>query len=406
MEKRKLHILATCQYGWPEPYPSLYPMEEMAKRGHYVHAITGTPNYPMGEIFEGYEKNRIIEEVHEGVHITHVPIIPRKHNVINRFLNYHSYPSSANKEIEKLSGDYDVVFANQSSPVMMVEPAIRYAKKWNKKVVMYCMDLWPASLEVGGIKKSSPIYKFYYDLSKKIYTNVDKILVTSRMFQNYFIEEFGISEDRIEYLPQYAISEFDNIPNQPEKNTTDFVFAGNVGTAQNLYVILKAAKSVQQEELSDNGKKIYFHIIGDGQELDNLKKYAQDNRIQNVIFHGRKPSEEMPRYYAFADAMIVTLTANPLVSLTLPAKVQSYMAAEKPILASANGEIANVIKESGAGFCSKADDVQGFADIVKQFLDRNNRDNMGKRAKEYYDNNFSREKVMNKLEKILLEEIN
>ena len=406
MEKRKLHILATCQYGWPEPYPSLYPMEEMVKRGHYVHAITGIPNYPMGDIFEGYEKNKIVKEVHEGVHITHVPIIPRKHNVINRFLNYHSYPSSANKEIEKLSGDYDVVFANQSSPVMMVEPAIRYAKKWNKKVVMYCMDLWPASLEVGGIKKSSPIYKFYYDLSKKIYTNVDKILVTSRMFQNYFIEEFGISEDRIEYLPQYAISEFDNIPNQPEKNTTDFVFAGNVGTAQNLYVILKAAKSVQQEELSDNGKKIYFHIIGDGQELDNLKKYAQDNRIQNVIFHGRKPSEEMPRYYAFADAMIVTLTANPLVSLTLPAKVQSYMAAEKPILASANGEIANVIKESGAGFCSQADDVQGFADIVKQFLDRNNRDNMGKRAKEYYDNNFSREKVMNKLEKILLEEIN
>ena len=406
MEKRKLHILATCQYGWPEPYPSLYPMEEMAKRGHYVHAITGTPNYPMGEIFEGYEKNKIIEEVHEGVHITHVPIIPRKHNVINRFLNYHSYPSSANKEIEKMSGDYDVVFANQSSPVMMVEPAIRYAKKWNKKVVMYCMDLWPASLEVGGIKKTSPIYKFYYDLSKKIYTNVDKILVTSRMFQNYFIEEFGISEDRIEYLPQYAISEFDNIPDQPEKNTTDFVFAGNVGAAQNLYVVLKAAKSVQQEEISDNGKKIFFHIIGDGQELDNLKKYAQNNGIQNVIFHGRKPSEEMPRYYAFADAMIVTLTDNPLVSLTLPAKVQSYMAAGKPILASANGEIANVIRESGAGFCSGANEDRGFVDSVKLFLNSDDRNDLGKKAKKYYDNNFSREKVMNKLEKILLEEIN
>ena len=404
MEKRKLHILATCQYGWPEPYPSLYPMEEMAKRGHYVHAITGTPNYPMGEIFEGYEKNKIVEEVHEGVHITHVPIIPRKHNVINRFLNYHSYPSSANKEIEKLSGDYDVVFAKQSSPVMMVEPAIRYAKKWNKKVVMYCMDLWPASLEVGGIKKTSPIYKFYYDLSKKIYTNVDKILVTSRMFQNYFIEEFGISEDRIEYLPQYAISEFNNIPEQTEKNTTDFVFAGNVGAAQNLYVVLKAAKSVQQEEISDNGKKICFHIIGDGQELDNLKKYAQDNGIQNVIFHGRKPSEEMPRYYAFADAMIVTLTANPLVALTLPAKVQSYMAAGKPILASANGEIANVIKESGAGFCAQADDIQGFVENIKLFLDSEKRFNMGNDAKRYYNNNFSKEKNMNRLEQILMNE--
>ena len=103
MEKKKLHILATCQYGWPEPYPSLYPMEEMAKRGHYVHAVTGVPNYPMGEIFEGYKKNKIVEEVHEGVHITHVPIIPRKHNVVYRFLNYHSYPKSAITEIEKMN---------------------------------------------------------------------------------------------------------------------------------------------------------------------------------------------------------------------------------------------------------------------------------------------------------------
>lgn len=400
---KKMHILAICQYGWPEPYPSLYPMEEMAKRGHYVHAVTGTPNYPMGEIFEDYKKNRIIEEEHEGVHITHVPIIPRKHNIIYRFLNYHSYPRSACKEIEKISGDYDVVFANQSSPVMMVEPAIRYAKKWNKKVVMYCMDLWPASLEVGGIKKHSVIYKFYYRLSKKIYTNVDKILVTSRLFKNYFIDEFGIEEEKIEYLPQYAISEFDVIPEQPMKNTTDFVFAGNVGTAQNLYVVLRAALIIQEENLKDREKDIFFHIVGDGQELENLKKYAQENRINNVIFHGRKPSDEMPKYYAFADAMIVTLTENPLVSLTLPAKVQSYMAAGKPILASANGEIENVIAESNAGYCSKADDAKGFAENIKKFINDSERSNLGKNAKEYYETNFYRKKMMDKLERILMD---
>lgn len=81
---------------------------------------------------------------------------------------------------------------------------------------MYCMDLWPASLEVGGIKRVHRFINFIMIYLKNLY-NVDKILVTSRMFQKYFIEEFGISENRIEYLPQYAISEFDNIPNQPEK---------------------------------------------------------------------------------------------------------------------------------------------------------------------------------------------
>lgn len=400
---RKLHILATCQYGWPEPYPSLNPMEEMAKRGHYVHAITGTPNYPMGRIFKGYENNKILEEVHDGVHITHVPVVPRKHDLVHRLLNYHSYPISASKEIDMLGNDYDVVFANQSSPVMMVEPAIRYAKKYDKRVVMYCMDLWPASLEIGGVKEDSAIYKFYYKLSKRIYRNVNKILVTSKMFVNYFVREFGIPEDRIEYLPQYAIAEFDRIPKTPSKDTTDFLFAGNVGSAQNLYVVLKAAKIVDIENLTDAGKKIYFHIVGDGQELERLKKFAVDNNVNNVVFHGRKPLEEMPAYYAFADAMIVTMTSNPLIDLTLPAKVQSYMAAGKPILASANGEIANVINDSGAGYCAKADDENDFVTAVKKFVQNPERQYMGIKAKEYYDNNFAREMLMDKLEGILLD---
>lgn len=403
MENKKMYILATCQYGWPEPYPSLYPMEEMAKRGHYVNAITGIPNYPMGKIYEGYRHNKVEKEIHEGVHITHVPVIPRKHNKFYRFLNYHSYPLTANIEIQKLEGNYDVIFANQSSPVMMVEPAIKYAKKWNKKVVLYCMDLWPASLEIGGIKKNSLVYKFYYQISKKIYTSADKILVTSRMFKKYFINEFGISADKIEYLPQYAISEFDNIPEQMEKNTTDFVFAGNIGTAQNIYVILKAAYIIQENKITDNGKNIYFHIFGDGQELDNLKKYSQKYHISNVFFYGRRPSEEMPKYYAFADAMLVTLDANPLISLTLPAKVQSYMSAGKPILASANGEIADVVRESGAGLCSNAGDAQEFVNIIQKFVDNENRKAMGERAKKYYDENFSRKKIMDKLEKILIQ---
>lgn len=396
-----MHILATCQYGWPEPYPSMYPMEEMAKRGHYVHAITGTPNYPMGEIYEGYEHNKRLNEEHEGVYYTHVSIIPRKQDPIHRLLNYHSYPITACQEINHLRGDFDVVFANQSSPVMMVEPAIKYARKWNKKVVMYCMDLWPASLCVGGIKKDSFLYKYYYKRSKKIYQNVDIILVTSRLFKKYFVDEFGIDESKIEYLPQYAISEFDSIPEMPDKDSVDFVFAGNVGTAQNLFVILKAAKEIQNSRVTDHGKKIFFHIIGDGQELDNLKEYARANSINNVVFHGRKPSSEMPKYYAYADAMIVTLTGDPLVSLTLPAKVQSYLAAGKPILASANGEIANVILESCAGFCSKADDAQAFVEIIKQFIKSDNHVLFGKNAKKYYDEHFSREIVMDKLETIL-----
>lgn len=401
--KAKMHILATCQYGYPEPYPSLYPMEEMAKRGHFVHAITGMPNYPMGNIFEGYQNHSVVEEEHNGVYISHVPIIPRKQNAICRLLNYHSYPISAKKKILQLPGDYDVVFANQSSPVMMVEPAIAYGKKWNKKVVMYCMDLWPASLEVGGVKKGSLIYNYYHNISKKIYTSVDLILVTSRMFKDYFVSEFQISENKIKYLPQYAVSEEQFTISQDDKNTTDFVFAGNVGSAQNLTIVLKAAEIIQKENITDHGKAIQFHIVGNGQELENLKKFCREKQIQNVIFHGRRPLEEMPVFYGMADAMMVTLTSNELVSLTLPAKVQSYMAAGKPILASANGEIEKVLAESQAGYCSPADNVQAFVDIIKKFMLDTNRKLYGQRAKQFYENHFAREKVMDKLERILEE---
>lgn len=398
----KMRILATCQYGWPEPYPSLYPMEEMAKRGHYVHAVTGTPNYPMGEVFKGYEHNRIKEEEHNGIHITHVSVIPRKHDAIHRLLNYHSYPITAKHKLLSLQDDYDVVFANQSSPVMMVEPAIAYGKKFKKKVVMYCMDLWPASLCIGGIKRDSAIYKFYWKRSKAVYQNVDVLMITSRLFKDYFISEFNIPEEKIIYLPQYALSEFENIPEAPEKDTTDFVFAGNVGKAQNLDVVLRAAKIIEDDKIDDKGRKIVFHIVGNGQALDSLQSYVKEHRIENVIFHGRKPPEEMPKYYAMADAMMVTMLPDPLVSLTLPAKVQSYMAAGKPIIASADGEIRNVIEEAECGFCAKADDERDFVEKVEEFLKSDEREYLGLKSRDYYTRNFTVDIVMNRLEKILV----
>lgn len=398
----KMRILATCQYGWPEPYPSLYPMEEMAKRGHYVHAVTGTPNYPMGEVFKGYEHNRIKEEEHNGIHITHVSVIPRKHDAIHRLLNYHSYPITAKHKLLSLQDDYDVVFANQSSPVMMVEPAIAYGKKFKKKVVMYCMDLWPASLCIGGIKRDSAIYKFYWKRSKAVYQNVDVLMITSRLFKDYFISEFNIPEEKIIYLPQYALSEFENIPEAPEKDTTDFVFAGNVGKAQNLDVVLRAAKIIEDDKIDDKGRKIVFHIVGNGQALDSLQSYVKEHRIENVIFHGRKPPEEMPKYYAMADAMMVTMLPDPLVSLTLPAKVQSYMAAGKPIIASADGEIRNVIEEAECGFCAKADDEGDFVEKVEEFLKSDEREYLGLKSRDYYTRNFTVDIVMNRLEKILV----
>lgn len=393
-----MKILVVCQHYWPEPYPLTDICEELVRRGHIVDLVTDVPNYPMGEIYPGYERRRRREEIHNGVHIIRSFTIPRKHNAFFRLLNYYSYAVSSSLLIKKFPDDYDVVFTNQTSPVMMSSAAFAYAKKHHKKVVMYCMDLWPACLAAGGVSEFSPIYKFFGSVSKRLYNKPDRILITSQMFKDYLVQQHGVDERKIKYLPQYAAAQFDDVkPSKTEKKTIDLMFAGNIGAAQSLNTVLKAAELLRDET------RLRWHIVGDGSELENLKKIATEKNLDNVIFYGRKPPEEMPQYYERADAMLVTLTADRFISLTLPGKVQTYMAAGKPIIGAAVGEIPNVIAAAQCGYCSAAEDAEGLAQAVLDFIANRNRVQLGKNARAYYEQHFTREMFINNLEQELKE---
>lgn len=392
-----MKILVVCQHYWPEPYPLTDICEALVQRGHTVDLVTDVPNYPMGETYPGYEKGKRRKENHNGVHIVRTFTIPRKRNAIFRLLNYYSYALSSSAYVKTLPGNYDVVFTNQTSPVMMSSAAFAYAKKNHKKVVMYCMDLWPACLAAGGVSESSPIYKFFGAVSKRLYNKPDRILITSQMFKDYLVQQHSVDIQKIRYLPQYAAAQFDGVePSKSEKETIDLMFAGNIGAAQSLDTVLKAADLLRDEQ------KLRWHIVGDGSELENLKKMTAEKNLHNVVFYGRKPLEEMPRYYAIADAMLVTLTADRFISLTLPGKVQTYMAAGKPIIGAAIGEIPNVIEAAQCGYCANAEDSKGLAQAVRNFIANKNREQLGKNARAYYEQHFTRGMFMDKLEKELL----
>lgn len=388
-----MKILVVCQHYWPEPYYLSDVCEELVRRGHRVHVVTGVPNYPMGYIYKDYKHGKNREQVRNGVRITRTFTIGRRNSAVFRFLNYYSYSISSTLYTLRLPGDYDVVFTNQTSPVMMTRAATAYSRKWNKKCVLYCMDLWPASLSAGGIKQGSFIYRLFGHISKKLYHRADNILITSRMFREYLTKEHNIPDEIIEYLPQYAGTQFENLPEPKRKEGFDFVFAGNIGSAQSLDTVIKAAKILKNEN-------IRWHFVGDGSELENLKKQAEG--MENIIFHGRKPPEEMPEYYAMADGMLVTLTADPFISLTLPGKVQTYMAAGKPVFAAADGEIPIVLDRAKCGRCVKAEDAEAFAEMLLGAIHSDVFREFGENAREYYNNNFSRNKFMDKLEMILL----
>lgn len=389
-----MKILVVCQHYWPEPYPLRDVCEELVARGHQVDIITDVPNYPLGHIYPEYRKGKNREQVHNGVRIHRTFTIGRRNNIFFRMLNYFSFAVSSTRYACRMKEEFDVVFANQTSPVIMACGALAYAKRHNKKVVLYAMDIWPACLAAGGIQKNSIIYKIFHKISSAIYHKADRILISSEMFRGYMNEEFGIEDARIAYHPQYAEPIFDK-RQTIEKETVDLLFAGNIGVAQSIPTILGAA------ELLKDQKQLRWHIVGDGSELDANQALAKRKELPNVIFHGRKPQDQMPEYYEMADAMLITLLADPLISLTLPGKFQTYMAAGKPIVGAANGEIPNTIEKSVCGFCAPAEDAAGLAAAVKSFLEYPNKSELGENAYRYYLEKFSRSRFMEQLEKEL-----
>lgn len=396
----KKKILVICQYYKPEPFRISDICEEMVRRGHEVHVVTGYPNYPEGVLYDGYGKGKHIDEVIKGVRIHRCYTIPRKTGTINRMLNYYSYAITSvayvlsKKCIASDGKSFDTVFCNQLSPVIMAHAAIAYKRKYKVPAIMYCLDLWPESLIAGGIERKSFVYKYFHFVSKNIYKRMDKILITSRMFADYLKKEFGIDEEHTQYLPQYAEGIFEQISEKKENGMFDFMFAGNIGAVQSVETIIKAAEILKNESVK-------FHIVGGGTDLERLQKMATGLNLDNVNFYGRRPLEEMPLFYEKADAMLITLSADPVLSLTLPGKVQSYMAVGKPIIGAIDGETRAIIEDAECGFCGKAEDADELARNIRRFVDDSMRKKMGWNARKYYEEHFEKSKFIDRLEREL-----
>ena len=384
-----MKILVICQYYYPEPFKVHDLCEALVSEGHEVDVVTSFPNYPMGEIYEGYKNGEHKDEVINGVNVHRVFTIGRKNGFLFRIANYYAYSLASTRYVSKIKKDYDIVFVYQLSPVLMAQGALKYKKKHNKKILLYCLDLWPDSLTLGGVKKGGLIYNYFKKKSERIYNSADKILVSSKMFEQYFDEMFKIRDEKIDYLPQYAEDVF--VPDSCVDNgALNITFAGNIGTTQSIETILYAAQRLKAENIKIN-------IYGDGSGLLNLKDLAENKlKLENVIFHGRIPLDRVPGKYAESDGLIVTLSDNPVLSMSFPGKIQTYMAAGKPIIGAVNGEAAEIIKEAECGFCANAEDVDGLVECIKEFM-ISDKAQLGKNARKYYEENFRKEDFINRL---------
>lgn len=393
-----MRILVVCQHYYPEPFRLPDICETLVSNGHSVTVVTGTPNYPEGEIYKGYEKGQRADEVIGGVHVHRCPLIPRKTGVLFRVLNYYSFALSSAWYLRRCKDDFDVAFVNQLSPVMMAHGGLVWAKRHGKKCVLYCLDQWPESLLAGGIRKDSAVYRLFLQVSRNIYRRADKILVTSRGFISYFENVLKITDKTIGYLPQYAESMFDELPPPEEKkDSVDFLFAGNVGALQSVETIVEAAHLLKGQQ------HIHIHIVGGGIALEHCRAMAEG--LSNITFHGRHDISEMPAFYAMADVMLITMKEDPVLSATLPGKVQTYMAAGKPIVGAIGGETAVVVNEEArCGMCCRPENAAELAEIMAQLAnDEEKRARFGENARRYYRQYFRKEQFFDVLEAALRE---
>ena len=344
-----------------------------------MQVVTGNPNYPKGTFYPGFD----------GVKIHRCPIHPRKSGPVHRLWNYVSYPAAASRYLRSKEfasengGKFDIVFIYQLSPVLMASPGIRYARKHRIPVLLYCLDLWPESLLAGGVRRGSVLYRYFHRVSGRIYRAADKLLITSGQFSEYLNSEFSIPEARIAYLPQYAEDLFSQLPPRKTDGGAELLFAGNLGAMQSLDTILDAAALLRDTP-------VRISIAGDGSVYEHLVQRINNEGLSNVRLLGRRPVEEMPALYQSADALLVTLKKDPVLSMTLPGKVQSYLAAGRPVIGAIDGETARVIEDAGCGFCGPAEDAAALAENIHRFLSLRSPQELGRRAAVYYASHFSK----------------
>lgn len=400
-------ILVVTQHFWPENFRINDIVEGFLQDGIAVDVLCGLPNYPKGEWFPGYSAAGPFEEEWHGARLYRCKEVPRRGNTsVNIFLNYVSWPWYAAHALHRLPGGYDAVFCFNTSPVLMCWPAICYAKKHHIPFTNYVLDIWPENLYSVLNVKNKALRAIAQGVSDALYKKADRLIAMSEPLQQRLCQRTGMSPQKIAVIPQYC-EDFYAVP-QPDAalqaqfgGRFNLVFTGTFTPAQSLETVITAV----QDARSRGADMLHLLLVGDGMSRAALEAKVKDLHAEDAVtFYGSVPATDIPKFTALADALIVCLSDSPDLGLTVPAKVASYMAAGKPVLASMDGA-GNAAVAAAGGLSSSACDAAALADnlLALTRMDAAQRAAMGQSAKEYYLAHYRRSELLRKLEHFILE---
>lgn len=399
----KQHILVISQYFYPEDFRINDICKEWVKNGRSVTVITGIPNYPQGRFFKGYGWFKKRREVYEGIEIIRLPIIARGKGSLRLALNYFSFVFSGFfwKLFTKLKADE--VFIFEVSPMTQALPGIWYAKKRKIPCTIYVQDLWPENVEVVTGLHNKTIIGAIDKMVDYIYKHCHRILATSPSFVKK-IEERASAFDKegnskVAYWPQYAEdfyrpAERKVLWDMPQDNSFKIVFTGNIGYAQGLDILPKTALLLKEKDVACK-----FVIIGDGRYREELEREIEIRGVQAYfLFLGRKKPTEIPDYLAHCNMAFVSFADNPLFEMTIPAKLQSYMACGMPILAVAGGETKRIVEEADCGICIESREPKRLAKVIETCMGSPDKAVWSSHARTYCEQEFDKKILMEKWE--------
>ncbi|MDD6522633.1 MAG: glycosyltransferase family 4 protein [Subdoligranulum sp.] len=400
-------ILVVTQHFWPENFRINDIVEGFLQDGIAVDVLCGLPNYPKGEWFPGYSAAGPFEEEWHGARLYRCKEVPRRGNTsVNIFLNYVSWPWYAAHALHRLPGGYDAVFCFNTSPVLMCWPAIRYAKKHHIPFTNYVLDIWPENLYSVLNVKNKALRAIAQGVSDALYKKADRLIAMSEPLQHRLCQRTGMPPQKIAVIPQYC-EDFYAVP-QPDAalqaqfgGRFNLVFTGTFTPAQSLETVITAV----QDARSRGADMLHLLLVGDGMSRAALEAKVKELHAEDAVtFYGSVPATDIPKFTALADALIVCLSDSPDLGLTVPAKVASYMAAGKPVLASMDGA-GNAAVAAAGGLSSPACDAAALTDnlLALTRMGAAQRAAMGQSAKEYYLAHYRRSELLRKLEHFILE---
>lgn len=401
-----MRILVVSQYFWPESFIINDIVRMLDEQGHEVIVATGKPNYPDGKVFDGYRAAGTQRERYLGrVEVLRVPLWPRgQGGAKNLILNYLSFVFSGLLCLPwMLRGrEFDAIVVFAPSPITQAIPAILL--KWLKRarLALWVQDLWPESLSATGFVRNPYALRVVGWAVRGIYRCCDTLLVQSQAF----VEPVAryARRDKIVYYPNSldvrSPVEGGAIPNELRNVLEQYfcvVFAGNLGTAQALETIVQAAVHLRDDP------QIRLVLVGSGSRLAWLKSQQQALGLDNLVLPGRFPMEAMPQIFERSSALLVSLNDEPAFAQTIPSKIQAYLAAGRPIIASMNGEGARVVCEACAGLASPAEKVLPLVANIRimKGYGQAEREAMGLSGRDYFAKHFEMSSQVKELVEIL-----